>query len=209
MVQDPYRRVAGFYDRIFEPINRGLRIIGLRMYRPKPGMSILDVGCGTGVHLELYNRYQCELFGIDTSASMLDIARGRLGDDADLRLGDASHMPFEDRAFDLIITMLVLHEMDHITRSAVIDEIKRILKHDGHLLIIDFHPGPIQPFKGWLTKLVILLSEIAAGRQHFRNYRHFMDIKGLPVLIEQHSLHIEKHKVVAGGALALFLLSKT
>lgn len=207
MEEDPYLRVAGFYDRIFEPINRGLRIIGLKMYRPEAGMAVLDVGCGTGIHLELYRRYECDLFGIDTSASMLEIAKSRLGGDADLRLGDASLMPFDDGSFDLVISMLVLHEMDQITRDSVIEEMKRIIKKDGRLLFIDFHPGPIRPFKGWVTKLVILLSEVAAGRRHFRNYRQFMRNKGLPTLIEKHSLRIDKQKIVAGGAMALFLLS--
>jgi ubiquinone/menaquinone biosynthesis C-methylase UbiE len=178
------------------------------MYRPKAGMAVLDVGCGTGVHLDLYRRYGCDLFGIDTSASMLEVAKGRLGVDADLRLGDASLMPFDDDSFDLVISMLVLHEMDQITRDAVIEEMKRILRKDGCLLFIDFHPGPLQPFKGWLTKLVILLSEVAAGRRHFRNYRHFMGNKGLPTLIRRHSLQIEEQRIVAGGAMALYLLNQ-
>jgi ubiquinone/menaquinone biosynthesis C-methylase UbiE len=83
---------------------------------------------------------------------------------------------------------------------------KRVLKNSGRILLIDFHPGPIRPFKGWLTKLIIFLSEVAAGREHFRNYRHFMTIKGLPALITEHALVVEKQRIVSGGALALFLL---
>jgi ubiquinone/menaquinone biosynthesis C-methylase UbiE len=52
--------------------------------------------------------------------------------------------------------MLVLHEMGHSTRIDVLAEMKRVLKENGRILLIDFHPGPIQPFQGWLTKLVIL-----------------------------------------------------
>jgi ubiquinone/menaquinone biosynthesis C-methylase UbiE len=208
MTEDPYRRFAGLYDTIFEPMNRGLRLLGIRMFRPKKGMAVLDVGCGTGVHLELFQRFQCRLHGIDSSPSMLDIARNRLGEAADLRLGDASQMPFEDQSFDLITSMLVLHEMKHQTRIAVISEMKRVLKDSGHLLLIDFHPGPIRPLKGWVTKTIIVLSELAAGREHFKNYRHFMAIKGLPAIIDETSLGIEKEKVVGGGALALFFLNK-
>jgi len=109
MSEDPYSNVAGRYDKIFEPMNRGLRLLGLRMFPPERGTAVLDVGCGTGVHLELYKRFECELHGVDSSPSMLEIARKRLGEGADLRLGDASEMPYEGGAFDLVISMLVLH----------------------------------------------------------------------------------------------------
>jgi ubiquinone/menaquinone biosynthesis C-methylase UbiE len=115
-------------------------------------------------------------------------------------------MPYVDRSFDLIISMLVLHEMNHSTRSSVICEMKRVLKDSGRILLIDYHPGPVRPLKEWLTKLIILVSEVAAGREHFGNYRHFMSTKGLPTLITEHALVVEEQRVVAGGALALFLL---
>jgi ubiquinone/menaquinone biosynthesis C-methylase UbiE len=204
--EDPYRSIAVWYDKLFEPINRGLSVLGLRLFLPKEGMAILDVGCGTGLHLELYRKYRCALYGIDPSSAMLKIARKRLGDSAKLHIGDASKMPYEDRSFDLVIAMLALHEMNQVTRSSVICEMKRVLKHSGRILLIDFHPGPIRPLQGWFTKLIITLSEIAAGREHFRNYRHFMSIKGLPTLITEHSLMIDKHRIVSGGALAEFLL---
>lgn len=207
MQEDPYHSVAQWYDKLFEPINRGLRVLGLRLFLPKEGMAILDVGCGTGLHLELYRKYRCAMYGIDSSPSMLEIAKKRLGDSAKLHLGDASEMPYEDRSFDLVIAMLALHEMNYVTRSSVIREMKRVLKHSGRILLIDFHPGPIRPLQGWITKLIITLSEIAAGRKHFRNYRHFIGIKGLPTLITEHGLVIEKQRVVSGGALAVFLLS--
>src|SRR3990172_3879375 len=127
MIEDPYRRVAWLYDRLFEPLNHGLRLIGLRMFRPKRGMRVLDVGCGTGVHLDLYRRFGCRLHGIDSSASMLAIARARLGQAAALHRGDASAMPYGNGSFDLEIAMLALHEMSPALRSAVVGEMKRIL----------------------------------------------------------------------------------
>jgi len=206
MSKDPYRRVARFYDRIFEPMNRGLRVLGLRMFMPDRDMAILDVGCGTGVHLGMYQRYGCDLSGIDTSQSMLEVAKTRLGDSADLRLADATQMPYDDGAFDFIFCMLALHEMDDTVRGSVIGEIKRVLKGDGRILLIDFHAGKSRPIKGWITKLVILLSEIAAGRRHFRNYRQFVSIGGLPALITDSQLSIEQERVVGGDTLALYLL---
>ena len=206
MIEDPYRRVAGIYDRLFEPLNRRLRLLGVRMFPPEKNMKVLDVGCGTGVHLDIYRRSGCKLYGIDNSPSMLDVARIRLGVDAELRLADATKMPYESNTFDLIVCMLVLHEMDQRTRMSVIAEMKRVLKTKGHILLIDFHAGPVRPLKGWLTKPVIFLSEMAAGRRHFRNYRHFISIHGLPSLIEESRLKEEQKKVVAGGTLVLYVV---
>ena len=154
-MKDAYRNIAGIYDRLFENMNKGLRLAGVRMFRPSKVMNILDVGCGTGTHLELYQRYECNLYGIDLSPSMLEMARARLGGTARLELGDAANMPYENRKFDLIISMLSLHEMSQQTRSGVIAEIKRVLKDDGHIMLIDFHSGPYRPLQGWISKVII------------------------------------------------------
>jgi ubiquinone/menaquinone biosynthesis C-methylase UbiE len=203
MTTDPYRNVASLYDRLFESMNHGLRLAGLRMFRPAKGMSVLDVGCGTGTGLELYQRYQCQLYGLDASPAMLNIARGRLADSARLDLGDATRMPYEDSKFDLVISMLTLHEMSPETLEAVIGEIKRVLKRDGRILLIDFHPGPYQALQGWISRAIILLSEFLAGSEHFRNHRHFLLHDGLPALAVEHGLKVERQSIVAGGTFAV------
>jgi len=154
----------------------------------------------------MYREHQCSLFGIDASRSMLDVARARLGPDAELRQADAAHMPHDSNSIDLIICMLVLHEMDDRTRMAVLGEMDRVIKPEGRVLLIDFHAGRSRPIRGWFSKLVIVLSEIAAGRRHFRNYRHFVSIGGLPNVIDRSELSIEKTKIVGHDTMALYLL---
>lgn len=186
-------------------MNKGLRSLGFRMFPLDKSKSVLDIGCGTGVHLKIYQDAGCQVHGVDTSPSMLEASRKQLGDTADLRLGSADSLPYENGTFDLVICMLVLHEMSQPVRLSVIDDIKRVLKNNGRILFIDFHAGPARPIKGWLTKPFIFLSEMAAGRRHFRNYRHFISIGGLPGLIEQSRLSVVQKKIVAGGAMALYL----
>jgi demethylmenaquinone methyltransferase/2-methoxy-6-polyprenyl-1,4-benzoquinol methylase len=207
-MKDAYSNIAGIYDRLFENMNKGLRMAGIRMFRPSKGMDILDVGCGTGTHLEIYQRYECDLYGIDLSPSMLEVAQVRLGKSARLELGDATNMSYEDNKFDLIISMLSLHEMVQKTRSSVITEMKRVLKDDGRILLTDFHPGPYQPLQGWISKVIIFFSELAAGREHFRNYRQFIATKGLSTLMGENSLEIEKQRILAGGTFEIILVKK-
>ena len=43
IMKDQYRKIARWYDMIFEPLNSGLRNIGIKMYPPKAGMAVLDI----------------------------------------------------------------------------------------------------------------------------------------------------------------------
>lgn len=207
MTKDAYSWIARHYDKLFDTMNAGLHHASLKLFSPGKGMAVLDVGCGTGSHLVAYQKAGCEIYGIDKSAAMLQVAQDKLGSDARLHLGDASSMPFENAQFDLISTTLTLHEMNPGVRHAVISEMKRTLKPDGRLLLIDYHPGSLQFPKGWISKVIITMAEIAAGREHFKNYRQFMASDGLPTLISAHQLSIEKQRIVSGGNMALFLLS--
>ena len=206
MSQDPYRRVAGWYDALFQSMNAALISIGLKMFPPTEAMSILDVGCGTGAQLARYQPAGCALYGIDTSPAMLAVAQKQLGSAADLRLESATAMPFDDQTFDLITSTLVLHEMAPATRDEVLAEMQRVLKPNGRLLLIDFHPGPYRFPKGWFTKAFITVSERMAGRDHYRHYRHFMGAQGLPNLIGKHKLQIDQQKIVSGGNMAVLLV---
>jgi ubiquinone/menaquinone biosynthesis C-methylase UbiE len=205
---DAYRAIAPQYDRLFDPLVRGLRVVGLRLFPPREGSAVLDMGCGTGQCLALYRGCRCNLYGLDLSPAMLRVAERRLGADAHLHLGDASAMPFGDSAFDLVIAMLALHEMRPATRSRVIGEMIRVLKPDGRILVIDYHPGPIRGIEGWCTKLVIFMSEFAAGREHFRNQQIFLAGQGLRPLIHRHGLQVVQQRVVGGGAVAVTLLGR-
>ena len=206
MSKDPYRRTARWYDPLFEPLNTDLRQIGIKMLPPIKGMSVLDVGCGTGTYLDLYQQAGCEVFGIDSSPAMLQVARQKLGDRATLELGDASQMPYSEGTFDLVIVTLVFHEMPNPTRSTVISESKRVLKENGRMLIIDYHPGPIHFPKGWLFKGLITFIEFMAGWKNFKNYRDFLARGGVPILADQHGLNTTEIKIVTGGNLGLYIL---
>lgn len=206
MSGDPYNKIATKYDRYVEPSIAALRQIGMKMYSPKAGIHVLDVGCGTGTNLMLYHKTGCNVFGIDLSPAMVEIAQKKLGNRADIRLGDASKMPYSDNSFDLVTAFFILHEMPNRIRPAVISEMARVVKHGGRILLIDYHLGPIRFPKGWMFKVIILFFEIMAGREHFRNYRDFLARNCLQNLIVTKNLRILNEKIVGGGNVALFLL---
>ena len=139
---------------------------------------------------------------------MLKVAQNKLGDEAELKLCDATKTGFEDNKFDLILSSTVLHEMPQQVRIDVLKETKRILKNDGRILLIDFHPGPIKKFKGVYSKIIITISEILAGREHYKNYRHFIKNGGLSGLIESLGFEVVDQKIVSGGNFGIILLKK-
>jgi ubiquinone/menaquinone biosynthesis C-methylase UbiE len=207
-MKDQYRNTAKWYDGIIGPMTIGLRNIGLKMYPVQEGMTVLDIGCGTGAQLRLYQKRNCRVYGIDVSPAMIEVAGNKLGSEAHIHIGSATDMEFGDDQFDLVSCVMALHEMPPQVREDVLKEAKRVLKSEGRMLLIDFHPGPINKFKGVFSKVIITLAEMIAGGEHYKNYRHYIGNGGLPRLIDSLGFHIEDQKIVSGGNFGLFLLKK-
>lgn len=206
MAKDAYGRVAGIYDRVVEPVLGDARRIGLHMWPPRQGMKVLDMGCGTGSQLQLYQRAKCEVTGVDSSPAMLQRARHRFGDTARLDMQEADPSPYSTGSFDLVLLSMVLHELDEVQRVAVLREAKRVAKRDGRILVLEYHPGPLRFPLGWVAQPAILLAERVAGKAHYRNQRAFVRSGGLPSLASQNQLKIEKSKIIKGGTFGVFLL---
>jgi SAM-dependent methyltransferase len=66
------------------------------------GLRVLDVGCGTGLHLRLFAGRGASGVGVEPAGEMLERARERLGGGAQLVQGRAEALPFRDGAFDLV-----------------------------------------------------------------------------------------------------------
>ena len=65
------------------------------------GRRVLDAGCGAGPLFAALRDRGAIVTGFDKSAGMLEIARRRLGDDADLQVAElGSPLPFPDDTFD-------------------------------------------------------------------------------------------------------------
>lgn len=103
------------------------------------GRRILDVGCGSGPLTALLRDKGAIVSGFDRSTAMLDLARRRLGDDADLTVGDlAKPLPYDDATFDDVVASLVLHYLKDWTEPLA--ELRRVLKPGGRLILSVNHP---------------------------------------------------------------------
>ncbi|MBN1312502.1 MAG: class I SAM-dependent methyltransferase [Anaerolineae bacterium] len=200
---------AKTYDCIIEPLVRGIRATGMKLVSLRDDASVLDVGCGTGSHLNIYQKAGYKVFGIDLSPGMLNVAQKKLAGQAGFCLGDVAHMPFLDRSFDLVQAVFVLHTLPDAARSPVLAEVRRVVKREGRFLVIDYHVGSSRFLIGWLWKAATVLIENVADREHTRNYRSFMANGGLPPLLAQNGLHIDQISFVGGGTIGLYLLARS
>lgn len=178
------------------------------MYPVNKNTTVLDIGCGTGSFLSMYQNYTDNIFGIDLSPSMIKVARKKLGEKVSLIVGSATKTEFKPHSFDLITCSLILHEVSDVVRIEILTEAKRILQNDGRIILIDYHPGPIEKFEGIYSKLVIRFFEFLAGGDHHKNYLQFVKKGGLPRLIGKAGLKIENQRITGGGNFGIFVLRK-
>jgi ubiquinone/menaquinone biosynthesis C-methylase UbiE len=103
------------------------------------GRRILDAGCGSGPLFAALRDRGAIVTGIDKSARMLELARRRLGDDADLHVAELGRpLPFADGTFDDVTASLVLHYLQDW--GPALAELRRVLKPGGRLIVSVNHP---------------------------------------------------------------------
>lgn len=96
-------------------------------YQLKPGAKILDVGCGKGYMLYDFSKLGYEVAGIDISQYAIDNAKEEIKDK--LIVGNANKLPFEDKSFDLIISLNTLHNLECYDMLSALKEIEKVGKN--------------------------------------------------------------------------------
>lgn len=101
-----------------------------------PGMTVADVGTGTGFLAEAALDAGARVVGIDISDGMLQQARSRFtGRAFEARRGDTAALPLTSGEVDAVLGNMVLHHADD--PPAAIREMARALKPGGALVITD------------------------------------------------------------------------
>lgn len=79
---------------------------------PSRCSTLLEIGCGTGLFLEMLWQMGFDVTGVDKSPSMIDAARKRFGSRATLHQADGTLLPFDDDSFDYVFLWSVLEFCD-------------------------------------------------------------------------------------------------
>jgi SAM-dependent methyltransferase len=103
------------------------------------GRRILDADCGSGPLFAALRNRGAIVTGFDKSSGMVELARRRLGDDADLQVAELGRpLPFTDDTFDDVTASLVLHYLEDW--GPALAELRRVLKPGGRLIVSVDHP---------------------------------------------------------------------
>jgi ubiquinone/menaquinone biosynthesis C-methylase UbiE len=100
--------------------------------------SVLEVGCGSGVNLELINKKfpKVSLAGIDINEEAVDNAKELLPE-ALMSIGDILTLPYEDKTFDVVLADAVLMYILPEEIEQVASEMKRIARK--YIIVCDWH----------------------------------------------------------------------
>ena len=96
------------------------------------GSKIGDIGCGNGKNMKY--RVDCDNYGCDFSEELVKICND---DGLNTVYGDILSVPFEDKQFDYTICIAVIHHLSTPEkRKKAIDEVIRVTKKDGRILLL-------------------------------------------------------------------------
>ena len=142
-----YERMAPEYDRQLGRIEGFVFGDGRAWVCSRARGDVLEIAIGTGRNLPFYPP-GVRLTGIDLSPAMLELARRRaeaLGLAVDLRVADASRLPFTEASFDTVTSTLSLCTIPD--PSAAIAEARRVLRPGGRFVLLDHVRSPAWPVR--------------------------------------------------------------
>jgi demethylmenaquinone methyltransferase/2-methoxy-6-polyprenyl-1,4-benzoquinol methylase len=174
-----YRKRAGSYDLAADLYYllgyrlRAYRRDAVAALQLKPGDTVIDLCCGTGLNFPLLQRYvgpDGHIIGVDITDAMLAQAHDRVQrnqwDNVTLIQQDVALYDFPENV-DGIISVLALtlvDEYDEVIRKAA-----GALARDGHFVLLDLKESSRMPL--WLLKLAVWFTRPFGVRLELR-HRH-------------------------------------
>jgi arsenite methyltransferase len=191
-------------------------MFGLLLLRHVPlrrGISVLDLGCGTGFPLlELAQRLgpSCTVHGLDVWEPALERARAKARiwgvRNVEIHLGSAEALPFPDASFDLLVSNLGLNNFDH--PEAALAECRRVARPGARLMLSTNLRGHMAELYEVYAETLRRLGREADLPALERQVGHRASVESLTALLEANGfriarIHLESEtmRFLDGGAL--------
>jgi demethylmenaquinone methyltransferase/2-methoxy-6-polyprenyl-1,4-benzoquinol methylase len=176
--------------------------------------DILDLATGSGdLALAIQRRLpEAAITAADFSPEMLEVARGK--GVTKTVLADALQLPFESESFDCVTVAFGLRNMADWDRA--LSEISRVLRPQGHLLVLDFSipTGTLRPaYRFYLHHCLPLLASIVTGQKAAYDYlggsiEKFPSGRGMLELIEKNGFAMASAEPLTGGIATIYSAEK-
>jgi SAM-dependent methyltransferase len=117
-----------------------------------PGTRMLDVACGAGQIAIPAARAGAQVTGVDIATNLIEQAQSRAraeGVDARFEEGDAESLPFEDSAYDLVVSLIGAMFAPRPERVSA--ELVRVCRPGGRIAMANWTP---EGFVGRMFKIV-------------------------------------------------------
>lgn len=135
--EELFRRLGGRWDDVRKELfGEGFVATALGALLPE-GLSIVDLGCGTGQLLPILATSAARVVGVDREAAMLEVAAVRAAGlpNVELQRGLLDALPLPSGGTDLALCGLVLHHVREL--APVFTEVARVLVPGGRWVIVD------------------------------------------------------------------------
>jgi demethylmenaquinone methyltransferase/2-methoxy-6-polyprenyl-1,4-benzoquinol methylase len=220
LVRDVFSSVAPRYDLMNDLMSLGVHRLWKRAMinwlAPRPNMTLLDVGGGTGdIAFRFLNRGGGDVTVIDINKDMLKTGRERAIDEGILEgirwlHGDAEDLPVEDASTDAYTTAFCIRNVTHMDRALA--EARRVLKPGGRFMCLEFShvvlPVLDKLYDAYSIRVLPALGERVAGDRDAYQYlaesiRRFPDQDTFAQMIADAGLEQVKVRNLSGGIAAI------
>jgi ubiquinone/menaquinone biosynthesis C-methylase UbiE len=139
--------VAGEWDRLRDALYGEMSDLLLLPALLDPGVTVGDLGCGSGRVAATIAPFVHAVVGVDSSPEMLDVARARLAGSENVQLvhGRIEQLPLDSASLDIALVVHLLHHV--VDPNAALAEVARVLRPGGRLVVADVLPHPYEEYR--------------------------------------------------------------
>lgn len=220
LVRGVFDSVASRYDLMNDLMSAGVHRLWksafLDWLRPRPGMTLLDVGGGTGdIALGFKKRGGGKVIVCDINKEMLAVGRDRGADQGVVDglawvCGDAERLPVASSSVDAYTIAFCLRNVTHIERA--IADAFRVLKPGGRFMCLEFSkvvlPGLDRLYDSYSFNVLPKVGELVTGNREAYQYlvesiRRFPPQEELKAMVEAAGFERVAVRNLSGGIAAI------
>jgi 2-polyprenyl-3-methyl-5-hydroxy-6-metoxy-1,4-benzoquinol methylase len=175
--------VTGGFDEAYEKERtsrlKTAEVLMKKIKKVKPAGKLLDIGCYSGIFLEIAQKHNYEIFGIEASPEAVNHSIPSIRENLKVGLVEEMLKQFPDNFFDVITLFDVIEHLENPGKILV--EVRNKLKNDGFLI---FSTPNLSSF----------MAHLQGGSWYaiLPHHLYYFSLKNLSLLLAQNGFTIEK-----------------